>query len=225
MPLIDLFRLTGVLGLLAAILYPTCVLLAALLASSRERSHQRSVIIFSLVPALIGLSARLVYILTANLRLERDGDFLIAGEIAKAYSQFDTILFAGLGTSAICYFLLAITFLRDTTRTATSFFIALVPAVLLFAGSLKTADLRTINNKIHVSDGALIQDLLPYEGTAYGSSNEFSKTQGPLRPEYERAWRYTEHARNASIVLLFLALLAWTWSRRSAVREIQSDLV
>jgi len=216
MPLIDLFRLTGVLGLLAAILYPTCVLLAALLASSRERSHQRSVIIFSAVPALIGLSARLVYILTANLRLERDGDLLIAGEIASAYSQFDTILFAGLGTSAICYFLLAITFLRDTTRTVTSSFLALVPAVLLFAGSLKTADLRTINNKIHVSDGALIQDLLPYEGTAYGSSEEFSKTQGPLRPEYEQAWRYTEKAQDASLALLLLALLTWAWSRRNA---------
>ena len=223
MPLIDLFRLTGVLGMLAAILYPTCVLLAALLASSREREHQRSVAIFSAIPALIGLSARLVYVMTANLRLERDGDFLIAGEVAKAYSHFDTILFAGLGTSAICYFLLAITYFRDTTRTATSFFIALIPAILLFAGSLKTADLRAINNKIHVSDGALIQDLLPYEGTAYGASDEFSKTRGPLRPEYQKAWRYTEHARNASIALLVLALLAWAWSRR-AERENQRDL-
>ena len=222
MPLTDLFRLTGVLGLLAAVLYPTCVLFAALLASSRDRGHQRSVAIFSVVPALIGLSARLVYILTANLRLERDGDFLFAGEVAKAYSQFDTILFAGLGTSAICYFLLAITFLRDTTRTATSFFIALVPAVLLFAGSLKTADLRSINNKIHVSDGALIQDLLPYKGTAYGASDEFAKTRGPLQPEYERAWKYAEHARNASIALLALALLAWVWSRRGE-RKVQSD--
>ncbi|MCH2107301.1 MAG: hypothetical protein MK291_11745 [Planctomycetes bacterium] len=216
MPLIDLFRLTGVLGLLAAILYPTCVLLAALLAGSRHRDHQRSVAVFAAIPALIGLATRLVYVLTANLRIERDGDYLIAGELAQAYSHFDTILFAGLGTSAICYFLLAISFLRDTTRTATSFFVALIPAVLLFAGSLRTADVQSINRKIHFTDGALIEDILPYQAITYGSSEEFSKTQGPLRPEYQRAWRYTEQARNASLALLLLALMTWGWSRRKS---------
>ena len=222
MPLIDLFRLTGFLGLLAAILYPTCVLLAALFAGSRHREHQRSLAVFAAIPALIGLATRLVYVMTANLRLQRDGEYLIAGELAQAYSHFDTILFAGLGTSAICYFLLAISFLRDTTRTATSFLIALIPAVLLFAGSLRTADVQSINRKIHVTDGELIEDILPYEASAYASSEEFSGTKGPLGPEFQRAWRYTEQARNASIVLLVLALLTWGWGRRKA-RETQSE--
>jgi len=215
MPLIDLLRLSGVLGLLAAVLYPTCILLAALLSGSRERSHQHTVAVLSIVPALIGLLARLMHATVANFRLERDGDILFAGELAQAYSQFDTILFAGLGTSAICFFLLAITYLRDTTRTATSFFLALVPAVLIFAACLKTADLRAINRNILVTDGELIEDLLPFHTTAYGSSEEFSDTVGPLKPAYERAWSYTEHARYASLALLVLALSAWGLSRRN----------
>jgi len=216
MPLIDLLRLTGILGILAAILCPTCVLLAALLAGSRHRDHQRSVAVFSAIPALIGLASRLVNAQTANLRLERDGGYLFAGELAQAYSQFDAILFAGLGTSAICYFLLAVAFLRDTTRSSTSFFVALIPAVLLFAGSLRTADVQSINRKIQITDGTLIEDLLPFQATTYGASEEFSNTQGPLRPEYQRAWDYTKQAKNASLVLLLLALLTWGWNRRKA---------
>ena len=222
MPLIDLLRIAGVLGLLAALLYPTCVLLAALLASSRERMHQRTMMVISFVPALIGLSARLVHARVANLRLERDGDMLFAGELAQAYSQFDTILMAGLATSAICFFLLAITFLRDTTRTATSFFFALVPAVLIFAACLRTADLRAINRSIQLTDGELIDDMLPFRATAYGSSEEFSDTLGPLRPAYERAWAYSKQARYASVVLLVLALSAWGSSRRRD-RETQRE--
>jgi hypothetical protein len=215
MPILDLLRLTGFLGLLAAILYPTCVFFAALLASSRYRSHQRTICVLSVVPALIGLCSRLVDTQLANLRMERDGNLLFAGDLANAYSQFDLVLAAGLGTSSLCFLLLAITYLRDTTRTATPTFLALVPTVLLGALCLQTANLRTIHQQIYTSDAALIADLLPYDAKSYGTSTEFAATHGPLAAQYRRVNSYALHARNSSLVLLLLALAAWAWNRHS----------
>jgi hypothetical protein len=221
MPLIDLLRLTGILGFLAAILYPTCVLLAALFAGSRERSHRRALSLFALTPALIGISARALKMMTANRRLEGDYGPLFAGDLAEAYSQWDAILFTGLGTSAICYLLLSISFLRDPNSTAKSFFLALSPALILFAASLQTADIRNINRKISTTNGALIEDLLPRSSTSYGSSSEFALTEGPLKPEYEQAKQYLEYGSAASAGLLILALAAWSLDRRSRRKLLQ----
>lgn len=221
MPLIDLLRLTGILGLLAAILYPTCVLLAALFAGSREYSHRRALSFFALSPALIGISARAVKMMTANLQLQGDSKILFVGDLAEAYSQWDAILFAGLGTSAICYLLLSISYLRDPNSTAKSFFLALSPAFILFAASLQTADIRNINRKIHTTNGALIEDLLPQTLTSYGSSSEFALTQGALKPEFKQANRYLEYGVGASAGLLLLALAAWALDRRSKQKLLQ----
>jgi hypothetical protein len=221
MPLIDLFRLTGILGLLAAILYPTCVLLAALFAGSKDRNHRRALSLFAAFPALIGLAARMVRMMTANLVLERDAEILYAGELAQAYSQWDAVLFAGLGTSAICYLLLSFSYLRDTSSSAKSFFLALSPAVILFAASLQTADIRNINRKIYTTDGALIEDLLPRDLKRYGSSSEFAMTSGPLKPEYQQANLYLAYGSRGSATLLLLALVAWGMDRRNRRKMLQ----
>jgi len=221
MPLIDLFRLTGILGLLAAILYPTCVLLAALFAGSRESSHRRALSIFALAPALIGISARVAKTITANTSLEADPSALFPSDLAHAYSQWDAILFTGLGTSAICYLLLSISFLRDPKSSAKSFFLAISPAFILFAASLHTADLRNINRKISTTNGALIEDLLPHTSNSYGASSEFALTKGPLKPEYDKAERYLEYGGGASAALLLLALAAWGLDRRSKRKLLQ----
>ena len=215
MPLTDFFRLTGILGLLAAILYPTCVLLAALFAGSRERSHRRALSLLAFIPALIGISTRVVRTMTANLQLEGHSEILFVGDIAEAYSQWDAILFTGLGTSAICYLLLSISYLRDPSSTAKSFFLALSPAVILFAVSLQTADVRNINRKISTTNGALVEDLLPQTLSSYGLSGEFALTKGPLKPEYDQAKQYVEYGGGASAGLLLLALAAWALDRRS----------